>query len=227
MGTRDKIVAYCRRQLGCSYDTRPSGGVEGRSYNCSFLSSRAYRAAGLTIPSWQGHQNGDGSQSDWVWRHGHWVTDTARLRPGDLAFFGTSRANTGHVAVVSRRSGGVTYIIDATPARGVAERALPASAGFVGGGWPLAQLPAEDAAAVAGTSKGGVKAMRVRFGDVRNIRSKASTRGAIKGRYGKGDEVTIDRVAISDGYVWGHYVGATSGQDRWVALFPKLDTVVG
>lgn len=71
MSTRSKIVAYCRRQLGCAYSYTPSGGREGSSYNCSYLSTCAYKAAGLTIPRWQGHQNGDGSQSDWVYRNGH------------------------------------------------------------------------------------------------------------------------------------------------------------
>ena len=91
MGKREQIVAYCRKQLGCSYSYTPSGGKEGSSYNCSFLSTCAYKAAGLTIPRWQGHQNGDGSQSDWVWRNGHWTTDPAKLQPGDLVFFGSPK----------------------------------------------------------------------------------------------------------------------------------------
>ena len=134
MGVRSQIVAYCRKQLGCAYSYTPSGGKEGSSYNCSYLSTCAYKAAGLTIPRWQGHQNGDGSQSDWVYRNGHWTTDPAKLKPGDLVFFGSSRTNTGHVGVVSR-AGSTPYIIDSTPSRGVAERKLPVSAGFVGGGW--------------------------------------------------------------------------------------------
>lgn len=86
MGVRSQIVAYCRKQLGCSYSYTPSGGKEGSSYNCSYLSTCAYKAAGLTIPKWQGHQNGDGSQSDWVYRNGHWTTDPSKLKPGDLVF---------------------------------------------------------------------------------------------------------------------------------------------
>ena len=45
MSTRSKIVAYCRKQLGCAYSYTPSGGKEGSAYNCSYLSTCAYKAA--------------------------------------------------------------------------------------------------------------------------------------------------------------------------------------
>lgn len=46
MGKRETIVAYCRKQLGCAYSYTPSGGREGSAYNCSYLSTCAYKAAG-------------------------------------------------------------------------------------------------------------------------------------------------------------------------------------
>lgn len=210
---RDRIVAYCRRQIGCAYSYTPSGGVEGRSYNCSFLSTRAYKAAGLTIPGWQGHQNGDGSQSDWVWRSGHWTTDKSKLKPGDLVFFGTSRTNTGHVGVVSR-SGSTPYIIDSTPSRGVAERPLPTGAGFVGGGWPMYTVPADS------TEEGFPvnKTVTVQA-DRLAVRDKPSTKtGEVVAWYAKGDRVNIDGVALGDdGHAWGSYTGR-SGKRRYIAL---------
>lgn len=147
MGYREDIVSYCRENLGCRYDYTPSGGIEGESYNCSFLSTCAYKAAGLDIPSWQGHQNGNGSQSDWVRWAGHWTSDMSELEPGDLVFFSNDvydpdPYDTGHVGVVSR-AGQRPYIIDSTPSRGVAERLLPLGAGFCGGGWPFKWLPEE------------------------------------------------------------------------------------
>lgn len=211
---RSKIVAYCRRQLGCAYSYTPSGGVEGRSYNCSYLSTCAYRAAGLTIPGWQGHQNGNGSQSDWVWRSGHWTTDKSKLKPGDLVFFGTSRTSTGHVGVVSR-SGSTPYIIDSTPSRGVAERLLPTGAGFVGGGWPMNTVPADS------TEEGFHvnKTVTVKT-DFLRVRDAPSTKtGKEVARYSKGDTVTIDSIVLGDdGYAWGHYIGASSMKDRYIAL---------
>ena len=216
MGVREDIVAYCRRQVGCSYSTVPSGGKEGQSYNCSYLSTCAYRAAGLTIPGWQGHQNGDGSQSDWVWRNGHWTTDKSKLLPGDLVFFGEHRGSTSHVAVVSR-AGSTPYIIDSTPPRGVAERALPTGAGFVGGGWPLAELPEAGAAKAAECDlfKGRYTFVR----KATNIRTAPSLSATVTGSYAKGETVTLDgTVAYADGYLWGRYTGASTGAHRWVAV---------
>lgn len=138
MGVRDEIVAYCRDNIGCSYDWTPSGGVEGESYNCSYLTTCAYASAGLEIPHWQGHQNGEGSQSDWVRWADHWTDDPDELLPGDLVFFGSSPYDTGHVGV----SLGGWRMIDSVPNGGVQERTLYGS--FVGGGWPLDWLPEDE-----------------------------------------------------------------------------------
>lgn len=138
MGVREDIVAYCRENVGCSYDWTPSGGVEGESYNCSYLSTCAYAAAGLEIPHWQGHQNGNGSQSDWVRWNGHWTDDPDELLPGDLVFFGDSPTFTGHVGV----SLGGWRMIDSVPDGGVQERTLYGT--FVGGGWPLEWTPEDE-----------------------------------------------------------------------------------
>ena len=205
MGVRSTIVAYCRKQLGCSYSYTPSGGKEGSSYNCSYLSTCAYKAAGLTIPRWQGHQNGDGSQSDWVWRSGHWTTNPAQLKPGDLVFFGSSRTNTTHVGV----SLGGRWMIDSVPAGGVQTRLLYAS--FVGGGWPLDELP-EDAEGMM------LMSQTVEFTTRTNVRDKPSLKGTIVARYAAGDTVTLDAAKVADGIVWGHYVGASSKKDRWVCI---------
>ena len=216
MGVRSTIVAYCRKQLGCAYSYTPSGGKEGSSYNCSYLSTCAYKAAGLTIPRWQGHQNGDGSQSDWVYRNGHWTTDPSKLKPGDLVFFGSKRTNTTHVGIVSK-AGTVPYIIDSTPSRGVAERKLPVSAGFVGGGWPLKALPKEDATVVDYELIKVDKIVTVKGNGV-NIRTQPSTKASIVGAYAGGAKVVIDRITFHDGLAWGSYVGLTSGKRRFIAL---------
>lgn len=36
--------------------------------------------------------------------------------------------------------------------------------------------------------------------------------------YHPGETVTIDGIALGDGYIWGHYIGSNSGADRYVAL---------
>ncbi|MBO5629402.1 MAG: C40 family peptidase [Aeriscardovia sp.] len=135
MSVRDLIVEYAKNAIGCEYDDRASGGDEGISYNCSYLTTCAYRHAGLDIPYWQGHQNGSGSQSDLVYWNGHWTTNPENLKPGDLVFFGKSRFNTGHVGI----SLGGYQMIDSIPNGGVDIRDLYWN--FVGGGWPLSTLP--------------------------------------------------------------------------------------
>lgn len=139
MGFRENIVLYCREHIGCEYSYIPSGGIEGESYNCSYLTYCAYRFAGLKIPKWQGHQNGDGSQSDLVRWHDHWTDDPERLKAGDLVFFSRygDPENTGHVGI----SLGGWRMIDSVPDGGVQERWLYDS--FVGGGWPLRLTPEE------------------------------------------------------------------------------------
>lgn len=133
MTLRDKIIRYAKGVIGCAYDWTPSGGVEGERYNCSYLTFCAYRFAGLEIPTWQGHQNGNGSQSDWVRWNDNLVTDIDLLEAGDLVFFSKydDIGNTYHVGI----SLGDNRMIDSVPNGGVQERELYDT--FVGGGWPL------------------------------------------------------------------------------------------
>lgn len=212
MGVREDIVAYCRDNIGASYDYTPSGGVEGESYNCSFLSFCAYRHAGLEIPTWQGHQNGEGSQSDWVRRNGHWTTDPDELQPGDLVFFGSSPSYTTHVGI----SLGGWQMIDSVPNGGVQQRELYGS--FVGGGWPLEDCPDDDGWQLI-PAKGTVV-----FDRSMNIRTAPSTDAPrlvdVDGNpitYEAGETLNVDGFVLANGYTWAHYIGG-SGKDRFVAL---------
>lgn len=56
--------------------------------------------------------------------------------------------------------------------------------------------------------------------DFLRVRDKPSTKtGKEVARYTKGEKVTIDNlIPGDDGYMWGHYIGRTSGKDRYVAL---------
>lgn len=211
MGVRDDIVAYCRDNIDCLYDYTPSGGVEGRSYNCSFLTACAYAAAGLRIPHWQGHQNGDGSQSDWVRAAGNWTEDPDDLQPGDLVFFGSSPYVTSHVGI----SLGGRDMIDSVPDGGVQQRTLYNS--FVGGGWPFDFVP-ENTSGVTNWAliphKGSV-----RFEFSMNVRDQPSIEnGAVVARYGAGEILNVDGFVLNEGYLWAHYIGSSSGKDRFVAI---------
>lgn len=216
MGVREHIVAYCRDNIGASYDYTPSGGVEGESYNCSYLTTCAYAHAGLDIPHWQGAQNGSGSQSDWVRWAGNWTTDPDELKPGDLVFFGYYDEErdmyiTSHVGI----SLGGTAMIDSVPNGGVQERELYGS--FVGGGWPLPDLPDDGWQLIP--AKGTVV-----FDRSMNIRTAPSTdaprlvdEDGNPITYEAGETLNVDGFVLANGYTWAHYVGH-SGKDRFVAL---------
>ncbi len=211
MGVRDEIVRYAQRNIGCIYSTIPSGGREGYAYNCSYLTTCAYRAAGLTIPGWQGHQNGDGSQSDWVRRAGHWTTDVSKLQKGDLVFFGSSPYNTSHVGI----SLGGNRMIDSVPDGGVQERRLYSS--FVGGGWPLARLPEDGGTSVLPEGVMPLQRTVVLVNET-NIREKPSTKSKLCGVYPAGGVVNLDGDIYAEGLLWGTYVGSTSGKRRYIWL---------
>lgn len=216
MGEREDVVSYARRAIGCDYDTTPSGGVEWESYNCSFLSTCAFRAAGLDIPHWQGAQNGRGSQSDWVRWAGNWTTDPDNLKPGDLVFFGyydedSDMYVTGHVGI----SLGGWRMIDSVPAGGVQERTLYGS--FVGGGWPFEEEPEGEEGWRMIPAKGTVRFKYGMF--VRDYPSTIDGNKVGNGiAYEAGETCNIDGIILNDGRVWGHYIGASSKADRYVAL---------
>ncbi|MFI0453127.1 NlpC/P60 family protein [Actinomadura sp. 6N118] len=88
--TAAKIITFARAQLGKPY----VWGAEGPdAYDCSGLTQRAYRAAGITLPRTTFDQ----------WRTGKRVSKSQE-QPGDLVFFnsgpGSSADNPGHVGIV-------------------------------------------------------------------------------------------------------------------------------
>ena len=58
------------------------------------------------------------------------------------------------------------------------------------------------------------------YSDSLAVRDAPSTKtGKVVARYAQGNTVNIDRVCFGDdGYMWGHYIGGTSGKDRYIAL---------
>ena len=69
---------------------------------------------------------------------------------------------------------------------------------------------------VAPTSFGGVYRCTV---DHLNVRTKPSLSGDVVAQYNAGDTVTLENdYTIADGYVWGSYIGLSSGKRRYVAV---------
>lgn len=220
MGVRERILAEARKYIGEPYLGIYSGrGPEDGGFTCSGFTWRSYHDAGVDIPIAQGihsyhtgSYNGWDTQAGWVLNNGHFTEDTGRLQPGDLVFYSPvwDMERTGHVAIYV----GDGMVIHANGAP-VSIDPLSAGGNFVGGGWPLVDLP-EDEGPLTLPAKGTVQFL---FG--MNVRDAPSTKGNKIGdgiAYEAGETCNIDGVIFNDGRVWGHYTGASSGKDRYVAL---------
>jgi len=51
-----------------------------------------------------------------------------------------------------------------------------------------------------------------------NVRTTPSMNGKIVAKYAKGDTCNIDGVVLAEGRIWGRYIGASSGQPRYVYM---------
>lgn len=148
MGVRDDIVSIARSYLGVPYKGIYQGtGPEDGGFTCSGLVWRAYHEAGLDIPVCQGihsyytgSYNGWDTQAGWLIGNGHLVTDPDLLLPGDIVLYSPvgDLERTGHVAIYA----GDGMVVHANGAP-VSVDPLDAGGWFVGGGWPLPDLPEE------------------------------------------------------------------------------------
>lgn len=149
MGIREDIVRCAEEYLGVPYKSIYGGtGPEDGGFTCSGLTWRAYHDAGIDIPIAQGihsyytgSYNGWNTQAGWTLTHGHWTEDEDELQVGDLVFYSPvwDAERTGHVAIYH----GDGMVIHANGAP-VAITPLSDGGNFVGGGWPLEQLPEEE-----------------------------------------------------------------------------------
>lgn len=113
-----KAVAYARAQIGSPYLW---GGNGPDRFDCSGLTSAAWRAAGVTIPR----------TADAQWK-GLPRVPLSQLRPGDLVAFGYSSSYADHIGIYA----GNGQLIDTSSHRaggGVGMQSLKSRAG--GGSW--------------------------------------------------------------------------------------------
>jgi len=149
VGIREDIVRCAEEYLGVPYKSIYGGtGPEDGGFTCSGLTWRAYHDAGIDIPIAQGihsyytgSYNGWSTQAGWTLTNGHWTEDEGELQVGDLVFYSPvwDAERTGHVAIY--HGGGMVIHANGAP---VAITPLSEGGNFVGGGWPLEQLPEEE-----------------------------------------------------------------------------------
>lgn len=217
MGIRERIVECAKEYLGVPYKSIYGGtGPEDGGFTCSGLTWRAYHDAGIEIPVAQGihsyytgSYNGWETQAGWTLSHGHFTDDADRLEVGDLVFYSPAwdMEQTGHVAIYA----GDGMVIHANGAP-VSIDPISAGGNFVGGGWPLTDLP-DDERLLMLPAKGAVK-----FLYNMNIRSEPSVAAERRGKLDAGETRNIDGITLNEDMAWCHYIGQNSGKDCFVAV---------
>ena len=218
---RSDILAAAKRYIGVNYKSKYQGtGPEDGGFTCSGFTWRVFHDVGIDIPICQGihsyytdSYNGWDTQAGWTISNGHWTEDIDELQPGDLVFYSPvwDREQTGHVAIYY----GNGQVIHAN-GQPVAITPIGWGGNFVGGGWPLVQLPEE---LDIDDSEMSPVNFTYEFNKFTSIRSEPRVADETYiDHYNAGESVHIDGLVVGDGYIWGHYKGLSSGKDRYVAI---------
>lgn len=140
---------------------------------------------------------------------------SATPRKGDVAFWGNAHATPStHVAIVLADQGGSLLCLTQNP--GATHQGSITKNGLLGYLRPTAATAATPSG-IAGTWRINVQAL--------NVRDQPTTRGNVVAQYKAGQTVNLDGwTGRADGYDWGRYIGATSGQHRYIALGPAGTT---
>ena len=121
------VIDYAIAQVGKEYVW---GGSGPDTFDCSGLTSYAYRQVGISIP------HSSQSQYNLVASQGHLVYSVSALKPGDLVFwgYGGSGSSIYHVGMYI---GGGQYVHASMPGVGVVYGTLSTGGNFAGGGSPV------------------------------------------------------------------------------------------
>lgn len=196
--------------------------VHGGDVDCSELVRQCYEAAGVLGGYYEDYM-WTGNEDEVLTSHGFVRVAPSSVVRGDVLW------RSGHTAIYL---GGGTmgeahhgdYAGGLSGRKGDQDGTEVRVAAYRQGDWARAYHHPEDADDGTGTETDGRDFTVDRTVTVRSdslaVRDAPSTRtGAIVARYAKGDAIHIDGVAFGDdGYLWGTYVGASSGKRRYVAL---------
>ncbi|BBH49892.1 hypothetical protein Pcatena_04790 [Parolsenella catena] len=87
-------------------------------------------------------------------------------------------------------------------------------------GITASSAPSEPGAGASGSGSTGFEGGTYRCTvDTLNVRDEPGLSGSVVAKYHKGQTVVLDSwYKVADGYVWGRYIGASSGKERYVAV---------
>lgn len=201
-GTRVGIAAYDRDCSSASIECYAAQGVDcgGATYTGNMRACMAGTGLFEALPAstWRSPQRGDLLLTE---RNGHVAM---ALGNGQLGEFLRSENHTIH-GKIGDQDGGESVI-----------RAL------YDDGWDCVLRycgPEPDGAGDSGQTVTGAGAYVVVSPDGLNVRAEPSTSAEVVATYSTGDTVNLDGWSTTgDGWVWGRYVGASSGKHRYVAI---------
>lgn len=193
--------------------------IHGGDYDCSELVRQCYESAGVLGGYWQDYMwtgnedevlTGAGFvrvalpdvvRGDVLWRSGH-----------TAIYLGGGKIGEAHHGDYAGGLSGRKGDQDGTEVR---------IAAYSAGAWSRAYHYPEDEGGEDEEAEGFEVSRTVKvYSDSLAVRDAPSTKtGKVVARYANGNTINIDRVVFGDdGYLWGHYIGGSSGKDRYVAL---------
>ena len=243
---RDQVVAVAKSQLGCPYDSMQQHplGSSNPGFGCCMLVcyclnkvlgtkyyGSCWHVYGEAIGAPTYNQGGKGEFE---------LISASEAQPGDVVLYFKPNVNLGYSSSCSHAAlyigngrviGAYGYGTKGTSyyMKGGSVRETSVAYQSLGGAIRYARCkrlrnvkattPATDANTTK-TAKGDFKVSKtVTFKTKTNVRDQPSiTKGKVVTHYEANQSVTIDAVSIAEGIVWGHYVGTSSGKDRYVSL---------
>lgn len=201
-GTRVGIAAYDRDCSSADIECYAAQGVDcgGATYTGNMRSCMVASGNFRVLPAstWRNPRRGDLLLTE---RNGHVAM---ALGGGKLGEFLRSENHTIH-GQVGDQDGGESVIRD-----------------LYDDGWDCVLRycgPEPDGAGDSGQTVTGAGAYVVVSADGLNVRAEPSTSAEVVATYSTGDTVNLDGWSTTgDGWVWGRYVGASSGKHRYVAI---------
>lgn len=193
--------------------------IHGGDYDCSELVRQCYESAGVLGGYWQDYL-WTGNEDEVLTAAGFVRVALPNVVRGDVLW------RSGHTAIYL--GGGKIgeahhgdYAGGLSGRKGDQDGTEVRVAAYSASAWSRAYHYPEDEGSEDEEAEGFEVSRTVKvYSDTLAVRDAPSTKtGKVVARYANGNTINIDRVVFGDdGYLWGHYIGGSSGKDRYVAL---------